>query len=110
MKKGETIKPIEAEVVTGIPEAIYWSMVPKGVKRASAPSAPHSTSLVEEQADGQFQVKYDTNAEVIDAPGEQPVGVAAANSTGSKKRPVDEIADEKAEEAISAKQARLEGD
>lgn len=47
MKKGESVRPIEAEVVSGIPEAIYWSTVPDGIKRGYEPSTRKKTEIEE---------------------------------------------------------------
>lgn len=48
VKKGETTRPIEAEVITGIPEAIYWSTVPKAVKKACSGSMEGAEAVVTE--------------------------------------------------------------
>lgn len=40
---------MEAEVITGIPEAIYWSTVPKGIRKATSGTAQPTVGAVDVQ-------------------------------------------------------------
>jgi hypothetical protein len=102
VRKGETIRPVEVEVVTGIPEAIYWSTVPKGIKKAYGGTKQEINDAGEAEekdlaAQGGNNAEAGTSLEKED------------DSASSKKRPLDasDIV-EISEGGQSFKQARLD--
>lgn len=107
VRKSDTIRPMEAEVIAGIPEAIYWSTVPKAIRKASSGVAKGTGAL---DADVDTTTAIDVTAVETDPVTARPGVDEGAESIASRKRSLDSPASgavEVNDGGRSPKQARL---
>lgn len=101
MKKGESVRPIEAEVVSGIPEAIYWSTVPDGIKRGYESPARKKTEIEEVE-----EAPEDSSSEavVLDGAGADEGNIA---NESNRKRSLEDVDPADSKEAKVLKQKHV---
>ena len=100
VKKGESIRPIEAEVISGTPEAIYWSTVPKGIKSAYEGATKKENGTVEAESNVQ--------PTIIEVAPLQEGGRSEEGTTVevSRKRPLEDVDGSGGEDEGNGKQSK----